>query len=63
MLTHGPFKTLGMPGMSMLFPVASPALVEGFKVGDKVKVGVRADDDGMQIERIERLAPEQQVQP
>jgi hypothetical protein len=32
-------------------------------VGDKVKVGVRADDDGMQIERIERLAPEQQVQP
>jgi Cu(I)/Ag(I) efflux system membrane fusion protein len=70
MLTHGPFKTLGMPGMSMLFPVASPALLEGFKVGDNVKVGVRADDDGLLIERIEHLPPvhrqhgvQQQVQP
>lgn len=57
MLTHGPFKTLGMPGMSMLFPVADVALLKGFKPGDRVRVGVRADDDGMQIERIERLAP------
>jgi Cu(I)/Ag(I) efflux system membrane fusion protein len=70
MLTHGPFKTLGMPGMSMLFPIASPALVEGFKVGDNVKVGVRADDDGLLIERLEHLPPvprqhgaQQQVQP
>lgn len=63
MLTHGPFKTLGMPGMSMHFPVADAALLEGFKPGDRVRVGVRADDAGMQIERIERLAPEQEVQP
>jgi membrane fusion protein, copper/silver efflux system len=70
MLTHGPFKTLGMPGMSMLFPVADTALLEGFKPGDRVRVGVRADDDGMRIERIERLssAPQgersgQEVQP
>lgn len=64
MLSHGPFKTLGMPGMSMLFPLASPALVEGFKVGDKVKVGVRADDDGLLIERLEHLpSVQQQVQP
>jgi len=57
MLTHGPFKTLGMPGMSMLFPVVDLALLEGLKPGDRVRVGVRADDEGMQIERIERLAP------
>nr|WP_298116459.1 efflux RND transporter periplasmic adaptor subunit [uncultured Pseudomonas sp.] len=57
MLTHGPFKTLGMPGMSMLFPVADTALLEGFKPGDRVRVGVRADDEGMQIERIEHLSP------
>lgn len=57
MLTHGPFKTLGMPAMSMLFPVADVALLEGFKAGDRVRVGVRADDEGMRIERIERLAP------
>jgi len=70
MLSHGPFKTLGMPGMSMLFPLASPALLEGFKVGDKVRVGVRADDDGLLIERLEHLpaahhqpAGQQEVQP
>ncbi|WP_445940730.1 efflux RND transporter periplasmic adaptor subunit [Pseudomonas sp.] len=70
MLSHGPFKTLGMPGMSMLFPLASPALLEGFKVGDKVKVGVRADDNGLLIERLEHLPSvqhqpdgQQQVQP
>ncbi|WP_405118596.1 efflux RND transporter periplasmic adaptor subunit [Pseudomonas leptonychotis] len=64
MLSHGPFKTLGMPGMSMRFPLASPALLEGFKVGDKVKVGVRADDDGLLIERLEHLpSAQQQVQP
>ncbi|MVW76437.1 efflux RND transporter periplasmic adaptor subunit [Pseudomonas xionganensis] len=57
MLTHGPFKTLGMPGMSMLFPIVDAALLEGFKPGDRVRVGVRADDEGMRIERIERLAP------
>jgi Cu(I)/Ag(I) efflux system membrane fusion protein len=57
MLTHGPFKTLGMPGMSMLFPLADEALLEGLQVGDRVRVGVRADDEGMRIERIERLAP------
>lgn len=64
MLSHGPFKTLGMPGMSMRFPLASPALLEGFKVGDKVWVGVRADDDGLLIERLEHLpSAQQQVQP
>ncbi|MDO9619051.1 MAG: efflux RND transporter periplasmic adaptor subunit [Pseudomonas sp.] len=57
MLTHGPFKTLGMPGMSMLFPLADEALLEGLQVGDRVRVGVRADDEGMRIERIERLSP------
>ncbi|MES2819922.1 MAG: efflux RND transporter periplasmic adaptor subunit [Pseudomonadota bacterium] len=56
MLTHGPFKTLGMPGMSMLFPVTDVALLEGLKPGDRVRVGVRADDDGMRIERIEHVS-------
>jgi Cu(I)/Ag(I) efflux system membrane fusion protein len=56
MLTHGPFKTLGMPGMSMLFPVADKALLEGFAAGDRVRVGVRANDAGLLIERIEHLA-------
>jgi len=53
-LTHGPFKMLGMPGMTMTFPLGKPDLVQGFKVGDKVRVGVRQTDDGLVVERIER---------
>ena len=53
-LTHGPFKMLGMPGMTMTFPLGKPDLVQGFKVGDKVRVGVRQTDDGLVVERIEK---------
>jgi len=55
-LTHGPFKTLGMPGMTMPFPVANMQLLEGIEVGDRVRVGVRESDEGLTIERIEKLA-------
>ncbi|MGH8354410.1 MAG: copper-binding protein, partial [Pseudomonas sp.] len=54
-LAHGPFKTLGMPGMSMTFPLADPALVLGLKAGDKVRVAVRQTDDGLRVERLEKL--------
>ncbi|MBS0312200.1 MAG: copper-binding protein, partial [Proteobacteria bacterium] len=53
-LTHGPFKMLGMPGMTMTFPLGTPDLAQGFKAGDKVRVGVRQTDDGLVVERIER---------
>jgi Cu(I)/Ag(I) efflux system membrane fusion protein len=53
-LAHGPFRTLAMPGMTMTFPLAKPELTEGFKVGDKVRVGVRQSDDGLIVERIEK---------
>lgn len=54
-LSHGPFKTLHMPGMTMPFPVADPALLEGLKAGDRVRVGVSESDEGLLIERIDRL--------
>ena len=54
-LSHGPFKTLGMPGMSMPFPVRSLALLDGFKPGDRVRVGVSQSDEGLTIERLEKL--------
>lgn len=54
-LAHGPFRTLGMPGMTMSFPLADPALMQGFKVGDKVRVAVRQTDDGLLVERLEKL--------
>lgn len=56
-LSHGPFKTLGMPGMTMPFPVADMAVLEGFKVGDRVRVGVSQTDDGLFIKRMEKLDP------
>ncbi|EWC40854.1 efflux RND transporter periplasmic adaptor subunit [Pseudomonas stutzeri] len=54
-LSHGPFKTLGMPGMTMPFPVANMVVLEGFKAGDRVRVGVSQTDEGLFIERLEKL--------
>lgn len=54
-LSHGPFKTLGMPGMTMPFPVSDVAVLEGFSAGDRVRVGVSQTDDGLFIERMEKL--------
>ncbi|UAW97233.1 efflux RND transporter periplasmic adaptor subunit [Halopseudomonas nanhaiensis] len=54
-LEHGPFETLGMPGMTMPFPVADMQLLEGIEPGDRVRVGVSESDDGLTIERIEQL--------
>ncbi|WP_457789977.1 efflux RND transporter periplasmic adaptor subunit [Pseudomonas sp. PL-6] len=56
LLTHGPFKTLGMPGMSMFFPVVDSALLQGLQPGQRVRVAVRESDEGLLIERIQPLA-------
>lgn len=53
-LAHGPFKTLGMPSMTMTFPLASPALMQGLKARDKVRVGVSQTDDGLRVERLDK---------
>ena len=43
-LKHGAIKNLEMPGMTMVFQVKDPALLEKFQVGDKV--GFRAEKSG-----------------
>ena len=53
-LAHGPFQTLGMPGMTMTFPLANPALMQGLKAGDKVRVAVSQTDDGLRVERLDK---------
>ncbi|TWC37013.1 Cu(I)/Ag(I) efflux system membrane fusion protein [Pseudomonas sp. SJZ079] len=58
-LAHGPFKTLGMPGMTMRFPLADPALATGIQVGEQVRIGVRETDSGLLVERLDKL----EVQP
>lgn len=58
-LTHGPFKTLSMPGMTMVFPLAGPDLTKGLKAGDHVTVFVRQTDEGLVVERLDKAG----VQP
>jgi Cu/Ag efflux protein CusF len=41
-LRHGPIANLDMPGMTMVFRVQPPELLNAVKVGDKVKF--RAED-------------------
>lgn len=36
-IKHGEIKNLDMPGMTMVFRVKDPAVLDTFKVGDKVK--------------------------
>lgn len=36
-LKHGPLPNLDMPGMTMVFKVADPKMLEGLQEGDKVK--------------------------
>jgi Cu/Ag efflux protein CusF len=36
-LRHGPLENLGMPGMTMVFKVADPKMLDGLKEGDKIR--------------------------
>ncbi|MBH3417624.1 MULTISPECIES: efflux RND transporter periplasmic adaptor subunit [Pseudomonas] len=54
-IAHGPFLTLGMPGMTMTFPVSDPTLIVGLKSGQRIRFGVRERDEGMVIEQINAL--------
>ncbi len=53
-LAHGPFESLSMPGMTMVFPLARPELAHGLKAGDRVRVGVRQTDDGLLVEKLDQ---------
>lgn len=36
-IKHGPMKSLDMPGMTMVFQVKDPSILDQVKAGDKVK--------------------------
>ena len=36
-IKHGPLKNLDMPGMTMVFQVQNPSLLETVQAGDKVR--------------------------
>jgi Cu(I)/Ag(I) efflux system membrane fusion protein len=54
-IAHGPFNTLGMPGMTMRFPVADVALLQGVQPQARIRFAVRETDQGLLIERLQLL--------
>jgi Cu(I)/Ag(I) efflux system membrane fusion protein len=45
-ITHDPVPALGWPKMTMRFRPESPALLEGLKKGDRVRLDFRPQADG-----------------
>ncbi|WP_336315987.1 efflux RND transporter periplasmic adaptor subunit [Stutzerimonas stutzeri] len=54
-IAHGPFNTLGMPGMTMRFSVADVALLQGVQPQARIRFAVRETDLGLLIERLQLL--------
>lgn len=57
-LSHGPFPTLRMSGMTMTFRLADEKVSEGLSVGDEVRIGLRQSDSGLVVEMLEPLKSE-----
>lgn len=51
-LKHGEIKNLGMPGMTMVFQVKEPAMLEAVKSGDKVRFTAEKMNGAMTITNI-----------
>ena len=62
-LKHGPFPTLNMPGMTMRFPLANPAVAKDIEAGDRVRAYVRSDDEGLTVERLEPIEAQAEARP
>ncbi|MCC7284335.1 MAG: copper-binding protein [Acetobacteraceae bacterium] len=52
-LKHGEIQNLHMPGMTMVFQVKEPALLDKVKVGDKVKFRAEKAGSGYVVTLIE----------
>ena len=48
-IKHGDIKNLDMPGMTMVFKVKDPAMVDAVKVGDKVRFVVENSATGFVV--------------
>lgn len=52
-LKHGPITNLDMPGMTMVFRVSDPALLDRVKAGDKVRFTAEKVDGALTVVRME----------
>lgn len=55
-LRHGPIASLQMPGMTMVFKVADPKMLDALKEGDKVRFAADRINGAMTVTAIE-VAP------
>ena len=52
-MKHGEIKNLGMPGMTMVFQVKDPALLDKVRTGDKVRFHAENVNGAIVLTRIE----------
>ena len=52
-LKHGPIANLDMPGMTMVFKVADPKMLDSLKPGDKVTFAATNKDGAITVTSIE----------
>lgn len=52
-LKHGPIANLDMPGMTMVFKVADPKMLDKLTPGDKVKFAASKQDGGFTVTAME----------
>jgi Uncharacterized conserved protein len=52
-LKHGEIKNLGMPGMTMVFRVKDPAMLDKVKAGDKVRFTAENMNGALTVTSIE----------
>lgn len=52
-LKHGPIANLDMPGMTMVFKVADPRMLDNLKPGDKVRFAASNKDGALTVTAIE----------
>ena len=52
-LRHGPIQNLDMPGMTMVFKVADPKMLDAVKEGDKVTFSAEKVNGAITVTRME----------
>jgi len=52
-IKHGPIENLQMPGMTMVFKAADPAMLQKLKAGDKIEFAVEKANGAIMVTSIQ----------
>jgi Cu/Ag efflux protein CusF len=53
-IKHGPLKNLGMDGMTMVFRVTDPGMLDQVKVGDRIRFVAEQPNGQLTVTRLEK---------